>query len=79
MRNMTEGIHPLLTQEFLMTQPEVVSADVWFHQGELTADVVIEAGCRADERELQRACLESLGLHQTPRRIRMARAFRPSA
>ncbi len=76
---MSEGVSPHRTAAYLSARDDVLDAVVLMHAGELEADVVVAAWAAPSERELKRACLESLGLHQTPRRIRLRAALRPVA
>lgn len=60
---------PKVTENFLLNQPEVLDASVWFTEGSLMAHVTIEDDNAVSVSALQKACLDSLGLHQTPRQI----------
>jgi len=51
---------------------------VWFSQGTLLAHVTVCDETDIDHRALQAACMNELGLHQTPREIRLIHA-RPRA
>lgn len=72
------GIDPKLTEGFLLTQPDVVDASVWFSQGNLLAHVTVFDENDVTSRALQALCLDELGVHQTPREIRLSQA-RPRA
>ncbi len=72
------GIDPKLTENFLLSQPDVLDASVWFTQGNLLAHVTVLDEVGLNARALQSACLEELGVHQTPREIRLI-AARPRA
>lgn len=72
------GIDPKLTENFLLSQPEVLDASVWFSQGSLLAHVTVCDETTVNHRALQAACMDELGLHQTPREIRLIHA-RPRA
>lgn len=72
------GIDPKLTESFLLSQPAVVDASVWFSNGDLHAHVTVIDEYAGTRRELQAACMEQLGLHQTPRDILLIQA-RPRA
>ena len=72
------GIDPKLTENFLLTQPDVLDASVWFSQGNLMAQVTVIDEVGLNARALQGACMEELGVHQTPRQIRLI-AARPRA
>ncbi len=73
------GINPKLTEHFLMDQKEVMDASVWWSRGNLLAHVTVLDDARVDERQLQRDCLEKLGVHQTPRVIVLIQAGRHAA
>ena len=72
------GIDPKLTESFLLSQPDVVDASVWFLDGELQAHVTVLDQAEVSRRTLQAACMDELGLHQTPRDIMLIQA-RPRA
>ncbi len=65
---------PKRTEQFLLTQSGVLDASVWMRTDELNAHVTVDAFAEVDSRDLQRACLETLGIHQTPRRILLLKA-----
>lgn len=65
------GIDPKLTENFLLGQPEVLDASVWFSHGNLVAHVTVCDEVDITHRTLQEACMNELGLHQTPREIRL--------
>ena len=68
---MPKGINPKLTEEYLLGINDVVDASVWWHKGDLCACVtVIDEGSLTDK-GLQMQCLADLGIHQTPRAIRL--------
>ena len=60
-------IDPKVTEQYLLTQPDVVDASVWFEQGEMRAHVTLldTSGLTPHELRLQCAC--ELGVHLTPR------------
>jgi hypothetical protein len=62
------GIDPKLTENFLLAQHGVLDASVWFEEGRMMAHVTIIEDT-SSPKALQRACMEELGLHQTPRQI----------
>lgn len=72
------GIDPKLTENFLLTQPDVIDASVWFTHGNLLAHVTVLDEADLNAVALQSACMEELGIHQTPREIRLI-AARPRA
>lgn len=74
----TRGIDPKLTESFLLTQPDVLDASVWFSRGDLLAHVTVFDENDVNSRSLQALCLDELGVHQTPREIRLSQA-RPRA
>lgn len=73
------SIDPQVTESFLMSFPDVVDASVWFSQGDMMAHVTLDGDVVYSPRDFQRACLESLGLHQTPRRVLLLMAQRLTA
>ena len=68
-RAAVRGIDPKVTESFLLSQPEVVDASVWFLDGDLQAHVTVLDEAAVTRRALQARCMEELGLHQTPREI----------
>jgi hypothetical protein len=72
------GIDPKITESFLLSQPSVVDASVWFLEGNLQAHVTVLDDAEVSRRSLQASCMEELGLHQTPRDILLIQA-RPKA
>lgn len=72
------GIDPKVTESFLLSQPHVVDASVWFLDGQLQAHVTVHDEAHITRRGLQAACMDELGLHQTPRDILLIQA-RPKA
>lgn len=67
------GIDLARTETFLRSIPEVLDASVWWGQGMLQAQVTLQDSNPVDRRYIQRLCMDSLGLHQTPREIRVVR------
>ena len=65
------GIDPRHTENFLLSQPEVLEASVWFQDGDLEAHVTVLDELAVPMRELQARCMNEIGLHQTPRNILM--------
>ena len=72
------GIDPGLTERFLRSLPDVVDASVWFLDGDLKAHVTVFEEAPQTGRDLQAACMDALGLHQTPRDIVMFSARPPA-
>jgi hypothetical protein len=73
------GIDPKLTEQFLLTQPDVVDASVWWNGDRLYAHVIVAEEANYTRRELQAACLETLGLPQTPHELTLVAARRLAA
>lgn len=72
------GIDPRLTEQFLLNQPSVINASVWYHRGGLHAEVaVVDDGQTTPER-LMKQCSRALGLKQAPKEITLV-AVRPRA
>ena len=65
--NPTSGIDPKLTENFLLTQPDVLDASVWMRDDRLVAHVTLPDETTWTPKKLQSACAFELGLHQTPR------------
>jgi hypothetical protein len=63
------GVDPFLTKRFLSVLEGVTEAQVWWYEGHLEACVVLLDQVQYTPREIQRMCMENLGLHQTPRKL----------
>ena len=73
------GINPMLTEQFLLRQPEVVEATVWYTRGCLNAAVTLLDGARVEARALQTKCRQLLGKNQVPSEITFSYACRLAA
>jgi hypothetical protein len=62
-----QKIDPKLTEQYLLTQPDVVDASVWFEQGEMRAHVTLLDTSEMTPHELRLQCACELGLHLTPK------------
>ncbi len=72
------GIDPSVTEKFLLSQPSVVDASVWYHRGKLHAKVaIVEDGQTTSER-LMTQCNSALGPYHVPKDITLV-AIRPRA
>lgn len=71
-------VDPKVTEQFLLTQADVVDASVWFEQGELSAHVTLLDTASITPRELRLRCACDLGLHLTPRHF-VCLTARPTA
>lgn len=72
------GIDPKRTEALLQAQEGVLDASVWFHDGDLAAHVTVRDDAGWTARDLQAVCLETIGIHQTPRTVLLINA-RPTA
>ena len=72
-------IDPELTASFLSSQEAVISAEAWTKGDALLARVTVTQDAPVTEMQLLQACLERLGVHQTPRAIWLDRRVRPAA
>lgn len=70
----TSEVNPGVTERFLAAMPGVLQARVTYMGSQLAALVTVGEEARTDPRDLQRACLLTIGIHQTPRRIVLQRA-----
>lgn len=73
------GINPTLTEQFLLRQPEVVDASVWYTRGCLKAAVTLLDGARVEARALKAKCGRLLGNNQVPTEITFSYAVRLAA
>ena len=62
------GIDPKITERFLLAQPSVVDADVWYVRGRLHAKVAVVDQEPADV-DLREECARALGPNQAPANI----------
>lgn len=72
------GIDPQLTRNFLLSQPAVIDATVWYQRGKLHAEVAVVDARSASPSELQSRCAVELGALQAPKEIKLVRV-RPAA
>ena len=71
---MPKGINPKLTEQFLLSCPEVLDASVLWSDGALFAFVTVGEQEDITPIEIQGNCMDHIGLHQTPRVIKLMRA-----
>jgi hypothetical protein len=74
-----DGINPTITERFLLMQPNVIGASVWYTRGCLKAIVTIEDGCTFDSNGVREKCDVLLGSNQTPTEITLSYASRNAA
>jgi len=74
-----DGINPVVTEQFLRRQPEVVDASVWYTRGCLNAAVTLLDGARTEARALRALCRKALGKNQAPTEITCSYARRMAA
>ena len=67
----TSTIDPKITEEFLLTQEDVMDASVWIDRGGLRAHVTPVPGESLNELLLQGVCAAHIGSEQTPNQILM--------
>ena len=60
-------IDPKLTESFLLSQPGIVDASVWFNEGDMQAHVTLLDTTEYTPRSLRVLCACELGLHLTPK------------
>ncbi|MCW5942467.1 MAG: hypothetical protein KIS66_09565 [Fimbriimonadaceae bacterium] len=75
----TTEVNPRVTERFLAGMPGVLDARVTYSGTQLAALVTVCEEARTDPRDLQRACLLTIGIHQTPRRVVLQRAGNAAA
>ncbi len=73
-RAMPRGINPKLTEEFLLSMTDVADASVFWLDGDLRASVTVIDDDLLGVADIQKLCMDELGLHQTPRSITLYRA-----
>lgn len=67
------GIDPKVTENFLLSQPAVIDASVWYSRGRLHAEVAVTDDRPTNSMELQKLCAHFLGSLQAPREITLVR------
>lgn len=73
------GINPSLTEQFLLRQPDVVDASVWYTRGCLKAAVTLLDGACIEARALKAKCRMLLGKNQVPTEITFCYAAKLAA
>lgn len=74
-----DGINPVVTEQFLLRQPDVVDASVWYTRGCLKAAVTLLDGARTEARALRALCRKTLGKNQAPVEITFSYSRRLAA
>lgn len=64
-----DRINPKVTENFLLTQPDVLDASVWIAGGRMHAHVTVHDESTWSTGALKLACAEELGIHLTPAEI----------
>jgi hypothetical protein len=72
--SISAGVDPKLTECYLLGRSDVLDASVWLSEGTLYAHVTTFDRGGIDSDTLRRACLEDLGIHQTPREVTLVAA-----
>jgi hypothetical protein len=62
-----QHIDPKITEQYLLTQSDIVDASVWFEHGEMKAHVTLLDTSSLTPQELRLQCACELGLHLTPK------------
>lgn len=63
------GIDPHVTRRFLLAQPSVIDATVWYKRGRLHAEIAVSDTRTTNVAALQRLCDNALGSLQVPKEI----------
>ena len=63
------GIDPQVTRRFLLAQPSVIDAAVWYQRGRLHAEVAVADTKKTDPSTLRQLCAAALGQLQAPKEI----------
>ena len=74
----TFTIDPKITEDFLLTQEDVLDASVWMDRGALRAHVTQAPGSNLTEITLRGVCAAHIGTRQTPSEILLIAAKRVS-
>lgn len=70
-QGMPKGINVKLTERYLMGMADVLDASVWWSNGQLNAFVTVVDDSDLSRRNIQAACMNDLGVHQTPRTLEL--------
>lgn len=62
-------VDPKVTESYLLTLPGIEDASVWWSDEKLHAHVTVHDSSGLRRRTIQQRCMETLGLHQTPREL----------
>lgn len=65
----TRQVDPKITEQYLLTQPGVVDASVWFESGVMCAHVTLLDTSELGPHELRLQCACELGIHLTPKQF----------
>jgi hypothetical protein len=71
-------IDPRKTEEFLLSQDDVIDASVWIEAGELSAYVTVTPDARTNPDKLRYACAAHIGENHVPQNVTLVCA-RPRA
>lgn len=63
------NVHTKVTENFLLSQPDVIDASVWMNEGQLMAHVTLAEGSRWTASSLRTTCAKELGLEYTPSEV----------
>ena len=77
--NSRTQVNPEATQRFLCSLDNVLSASVWQRNGTIMARVTVTDHAELTESDLRAACLEKVGILNTPTAILLDRVARPAA
>ncbi|MBL8047578.1 MAG: hypothetical protein JNJ45_02745 [Chthonomonas sp.] len=69
------GISLRLTEDFLLSRPQVLEASVLWADGCMHAYVTVAEGEEITTKQLQSECMDAIGLHQTPRNLKLMRTY----
>ena len=72
-------VDPSLTATFLSSQESVISAEAWTKGETLLARVTVSQDACVTETDLLEACIDHLGMRQTPKAIWLERRAKPAA
>lgn len=78
-QSIPRGIDIRLTEQYLLGMADVLDASVWWSDGALNAHVTIAEDSSLERRHIQAACMTDLGIHQTPRAVKLVMRRRYAA
>ena len=68
-----------VTEDYLMSLPDVLDASAWWSDDGISAHVTVHDRCNSTPEVIQRACVETIGEDYSPQEVLFFRARRQAA